>query len=410
MIWAGRPVYMLLREKQRFVEPLTLVDARTGMVLAPVTPTEAVDAARAFVESKAPLRRIDVLDQGDHYMMAAEYAANFPAYRVRFADAAGSAVYVGRETGTVFGVVTAWTRFTTWTGTVPHWLYFQWLYTRPALWTWTNLVLPGVGLLLAFTGIALGLVQLLPRRNRGEWRLSGYRGMSHWHHIGGVVFGVIVVTWTLSGLLEILGPSNEPRAGQAAGARGGPVPWGAIRVSPAAAGARLGPVLAIDITAVEGVPGYVVHRPGAAPSWVDAETGAGRGELDLMGAAAIARRAFEDGAGVRRVDRLTAYDTYYYARHGRQMHLPVFRVSMSDRNNSVLYLDTVSGQPVGFVDAETRTWRWVRDGLHTLDFPSLNNHRPLWDLVVLPLMIGGTLSALTGVWLLIRRVRRLAAV
>jgi hypothetical protein len=62
------------------------------------------------------------------------------------------------------------------------------------------------------------------------------------------------------------------------------------------------------------------------------------------------------------------------------------------------------------VDAATRSWRWWRDGLHDLDLPALNNKRPWWDLVVLPLMIGGTISAITGLWLLVRRLLRMTTV
>jgi len=113
---------------------------------------------------------------------------------------------------------------------------------------------------------------------------------------------------------------------------------------------------------------------------------------------------------VSSVERVDKYDVYYYARHGREKHLPAWRVSFDDADHSVLYLDTVSGDPVGFVDAATRSWRWWRDGLHDLDLPALNNKRPWWDLVVLPLMIGGCISAITGIWLLVRRLRRMATV
>jgi len=60
------------------------------------------------------------------------------------------------------------------------------------------------------------------------------------------------------------------------------------------------------------------------------------------------------------------------------------------------------------VDAEVRRYRWLRDGLHSLDFPALNERRALWTAVILPLMLGGTLLAGTGMWLAIRRTRRIA--
>jgi hypothetical protein len=105
--------------------------------------------------------------------------------------------------------------------------------------------------------------------------------------------------------------------------------------------------------------------------------------------------------------RLTQYDSYYYARPGRERHLPVWRVLFADASRSAVYLDPVNGTPVGFADREARVWRWARDGLHSFDYPFLNNKRPLWDAVVLPLLLGGALSAITGAWLLVRRVRKM---
>jgi hypothetical protein len=108
-----------------------------------------------------------------------------------------------------------------------------------------------------------------------------------------------------------------------------------------------------------------------------------------------------------KAERIDRYDSYYYARPGRELHLPVWRVTFGDSARSAVYLHTVTGEPVGFVDRDTRRWRWWRDGMHSWDFPGINGRRPLWDALVLPFMLGGLLSAATGVWLAIRRVRRL---
>jgi hypothetical protein len=40
--------------------------------------------------------------------------------------------------------------------------------------------------------------------------------------------------------------------------------------------------------------------------------------------------------------------------------------------------------------------RWLYHGLHSLDFPWLYNYRPLWDIVVITFMIGGTALCVTS--------------
>ena len=111
---------------------------------------------------------------------------------------------------------------------------------------------------------------------------------------------------------------------------------------------------------------------------------------------------------------LDDYDGYYYdAREARP--LPVLRVRYADPQETWLYLDPSRGGVVQRSEKVTRLRRWLYQGLHSLDFPFLYYQRPLWDIVVIVLSIGGiVLSAttMTPAWRrLVRHARRgLAAV
>jgi hypothetical protein len=411
----GRLVYHMWWELGGQMASSVLIDAESGQVVSPIRAEMAAAIARELVGDRPRVRHVDHLAHGDYYMMNRDYAAEFPAYRVQFDGTGATAVYVGELTGSPFGVVTTRTRITTWFGTMPHWLYFHWLYDRPSLWEGVNIVLPSVAVLLALTGIALGLSQLLPRRRRGDWRLSPYQGISKWHHLAGITFGVLVLTWTSSAILQMVGGTYAPPNGQAAGARGGPVKWGSIGVSEVEAARRIQEwahasvvPIAIDLLQFDGRPGYhflLADRPGI---WVDAASGLARSEITAEDARAAARRILGDTVSISKVERVGSPDTYYYARPGREVHLPAWRIRFADADRSVLYLDTINGSPVGFVDASVRRLRWFRDALHSFDYPLLNNRRPLWYFVVLPILLGGALIALTGAVLLVRRVRWMA--
>jgi hypothetical protein len=406
-------VYAFSRERAAGDEQALLVDAMAGEPISPLESSVAIAIARTVVA--APERVIDVrLEQrGDHYLMSGEYRRDFPDWVVRFGDASSTAVYVSKASGHVTGVVTRRTRITTWLGTVPHWLYFQSLYERPDAWLWVNLILPGIAAIAACAGLILGVIQLFASVDRnGRRRATPYRGVSRWHHLVGAACGIVVLTWTFSGVLTVLGPDNVPRSGQSARARGGPVPWTGFSLNEAEALAALRGVdktarpRAIDATALAGKPGYLFHLTSGREMWVDAGSGVVRSQLDSAAILDVAQRVLP-GARVAGFTLLTSYDAYYYARPHREMHLPVSRVTFDDAAHSVLYLDAVSGEPTGFVDDEFRRWRWMRDGLHSIDFPGINGRRPLWDLIVWLLLLGGTFSAATGVWLAWRRVRRL---
>jgi len=82
----------------------------------------------------------------------------------------------------------------------------------------------------------------------------------------------------------------------------------------------------------------------------------------------------------------------------------VLRVRYNDDAATWLYLEPSLGTMTR-QDRPGRWKRWLYHGLHSLDFPFLYRSRPLWDIVLIALSIGGlVLSATT----LVPSWRRLA--
>ena len=83
---------------------------------------------------------------------------------------------------------------------------------------------------------------------------------------------------------------------------------------------------------------------------------------------------------------------------------PPRAAAAGDRSRS----STTAEQTRYYIDPEDRrAWsaatarsdwvnRWVYHGLHSLDFPWLYNYRPLWDIVVITFMLGGTALCVTS--------------
>jgi hypothetical protein len=91
-------------------------------------------------------------------------------------------------------------------------------------------------------------------------------------------------------------------------------------------------------------------------------------------------------------------DAYHYSHHG-SIVLPAWRVIYQNDERTRLYVDPRTGELINYVDAGSREFRWWHLALHRFDFASGLRARPVWDIVVLPLMIGVTLLCLIGVWL-----------
>ena len=60
------------------------------------------------------------------------------------------------------------------------------------------------------------------------------------------------------------------------------------------------------------------------------------------------------------------------------------------------YIDLKTARVVGSYSSRTWMSRWLYHGLHSLDFPWLYDYRPLWDVVVITFMLGGTALGVTS--------------
>lgn len=132
-----------------------------------------------------------------------------------------------------------------------------------------------------------------------------------------------------------------------------------------------------------------------------------QGPDEMFHADAILAAAGEamPGVPIEGVYWMTEYDAYYYSRNG-QLNLPVLRVRFADPQRTWLYLDPRRGVIARKEERWTRVNRWLYHGLHSLDFPFLYYRRPLWDLVLIVLSLGGLVLSVTTMWAAYRRLRR----
>ena len=116
------------------------------------------------------------------------------------------------------------------------------------------------------------------------------------------------------------------------------------------------------------------------------------------------KQAVPDTAVVN-AEMLTTYDSYYYSRDGLAT-LPVLRVKLDDPDSTWLYIDPRMSQLVGRVHRLDRADRWLYNGLHGLDFSFWYYKRPLWDVGMILLSLGGLTTRAIGLCLGMRRVVR----
>ena len=326
-----------------------------------------------------------------------------PLYRFAFDDPRHTELYVSRATGHVAQATTRRTRVLTWLGAIPHWLYPTALRQNPKTWSdvvvWSSMV----GAFLTVAGLYIGIARFR-RYKSGRW--SPYRGWFYWHHITGLIFGVLTLTWVTSGLFTMT-PFGlfDSDVGQAE--------------RPALAGTFTGAEMKRFLAAVAAAPaGGDLATLEAAPLggrlYVMATDRLGRStRLDADGRPApltglqvgAALRALP-GHGPVALDRLDHEDAYYYSGFDRKAEFPVYRARFGDAQATTFYLDGRTGRLTLALDGAQRQSRWLRTGLHDFDFFAGLRARPVWDLVVWLLLGGVTAGCVTGAWLGVQRIGR----
>jgi hypothetical protein len=79
-------------------------------------------------------------------------------------------------------------------------------------------------------------------------------------------------------------------------------------------------------------------------------------------------------------------------------------VILRDEGKTRYYLDPTTGSLLQRVDLNSRWYRWLFGGLHRIDFMAWMRTRPLWDVIVLIMLLGGFALSATGLYLAVGRV------
>jgi hypothetical protein len=386
---------------RRTLLPDILVDLVQGEI-------KEIDAATAFaIAADASLRLFGipakVIDtqkiESDQWTVG-RYRADRPLYRFVFDDPDRSIIYVSSASGHILLRTTATQRFWNWLGAIPHWIYPLALYTSARVWSQTVIWASILGTFLTFVGLCLGIAQF--KRGK-EHRVSPYRGLFYWHHLTGLVFGILTLTFVISGLLSMnpWGFLASRRGGEQVRIEGTPPKWHEVKTSLDSVSTRSVQAVSLTSAPFAGRLYWLATDPRGAVSRLDsAGSIAPLSESDL--AEAARRLAGENGIAAQGI--MSEEDAYYFDRQD-EFVLPVFRVILNDAGSTRYYLDLTSGALLQRTDVNGRWHRWLFGGLHRLDFVAWLRARPAWDLIVLTLLVGGAGLSGTGVYLAIRRIR-----
>lgn len=404
LVMLGKTPYWLISEAKKggFA-----VNAVSGVLVPSFDATHALEVAGFFGRNAQP-HLLETIS-GDIFTVSRALDPHRPLHRLSLDDVEGTELYVSSRTGEVVRDSNRLERVWNWAGSIMHWLY-------PLKGEWLDrwradiiIYLSLFGTILSILGLWIGLLR---------WRFHGaYRNGSRspyraawmkWHHLSGLIFGVVTMTWIFSGLMSM----NPWKIFESAGARpdnqvlaGVRLDQANVRLSPSEAISRVAfPVRELTFRLFDGHPYYVLHAADGHSMLLAADEPLAEpfGRFSDAKMSEVAHRLMP-GIRVESVERLENYDTYYYARRPHTMsghierRLPVLRVKYADPQHTWLHLDPYSGSVHSRIDDHGRVKRWLFNFLHSWDAWGWTNARPAWDIVLILLSAGGFILCMTGV-------------
>jgi uncharacterized iron-regulated membrane protein len=388
----------------------------------------ALQSATAFAQglgSAAP--RVLGQVQEDAFTHSRSLDAHRPLHKLALGDAADTWVWVSSATGEVVRDASRWERGWNYLGAWIHWLYpLRGNWFDPY---WADIVvwLSVAGVVLAVSGTVVGLLRWRFQGRYANGARTPYRQpWMRWHHLTGLAFAALTLTWIFSGLMSMnpwkVFDAGAPPLAQAAYQSGDPSARQGLDLR------RYGRDLdaALTLADATGQPSReLVWQPVKGEPLMVARSATGQPTLiNLASAATHLRLAFTPqalatqaqslvpGAPIASVEVLERHDFYYYERAAHTMlghldrPLPALRVRFDDPHQTWVHLDLKTGQVLGKLDSRGRVKRVLFALLHSWDWLPLLDNRPAWDLLVILGSLGGLALSLTGTALGLRRLAR----
>ena len=412
----GRPVYVATpaaHEGPPKGSGAVVIDAVSGQRLRAVDEAHAMASATAFAGPGVARVYLGTIAE-DAFTHSRALDPHRPLHKVQLGDAERTLLYISSRSGEVVRDATRSEQLWNYAGAWIHWLYplrgnaFQPYWTDIVNW------LSILGIAMALSGTVVGILRWRFRKPYRSGARTPYpHAMMRWHHVTGLLFALVTITWIFSGLMSmnpwrIFDTGAPPLRMEA-------LQGSALALSDADAApqalleAGAGAVRELRWTRVLGENRVLAQAAGGAPRVI----GSRDGQPVVLDAAAL--RAAAAGllpAPVARVEQLRDYDLYYYARDAHTMMggamkpLPILRIVFDDPHATWVHLDPHTGAVLGRLDRGKRTSRWLFAMLHSWDWLPLLERRPLWDLALIALSLGGTLLSVTGVVIGWRRLGR----
>lgn len=344
----------------------------------------------------------DTLNERGQWILYEKYEKQLPIIRYKFDNPKKSEIFISIKNGEVVQESTRPERIWSYVGAIPHKLYIPSIRTDMKLWE--NTLLAGALLCLAasLSGIYIGIYYLLKNKRKHRHFATPFkRKVWRYHHISGLIFGIFLIGWGISGCLSM---QRIPK--WMVGYEGDYLVsssrlWGKKNLQLEKYKLNYKDLFKCynDIKSISwehfgNIPAYHIVA-GEEEHYIDASHSGEVKALDIpqeeIGKAV--RRCFGDSVGFT-MTLMNEYDEYYLAYKGNQP-LPVWKVEIDNNDGSRLYVSPADGY-VKYLNRNRMAKKWLFAAPHYLDAKWFMLHQDVRYASLWILCLGGIFVILTG--------------
>jgi len=356
---------------------------------------DSLEAASIALENMGEFNRFtyDKILALDQWIPWQRIEKDLPIHKFYFKDDLHTELYVSSTSGLIVQKQNSYERFWAYLGAIPHYLYFKELRVRRELWVAVVVLLSGAASIMVFLGIAIGIKRL--RFKKGKSVIPYRKMFFKWHHITGIVFGLFVFTWSLSGMFSLTRINlthDEQFITKMKDA------WSEQKPikTPAVYNNLLMIIQAQSPKRIElkqSFDGLMVISETAFEKAIYIDAVKQNPEVQTKKLMKRAKDVFNGKLSA--ISLMYNYNDYYYSKNNFYP-LPVIKAEFNDIDRTTFYIDPADGRIHKSVNNTSRLSRWLYKALHTFDIGILLQNNNIRILLLIVFLIGGTVVSVTG--------------
>lgn len=406
---ANQPVYLFHYPEQAVIA----INAITGIAVNDIDAEQAMQSAKSmYPHANADYQGL--IDK-DAWTQSSALNVERPLHVVRLDDKDQTQLYISSHSGMIVRDATFTERSWGWLGAWLHWIYP----VRSMPW-WADMIiyLSLAATIMTILGQYIGLKRWRFSKTYKSGSHSPYRtGFARWHHIGGMVFGVVLILWIFSGLMSMRPWNLFNNASQL------PLEHYSGEKTSLQSSSWSTAELLQRFEAKQFQPRELSWHQVNAQIWVNAQNQHGdRLVTPLLNSDRVykqvpfitLKQAIQtiSNTADNELIWLTHYDFYYYNRAEQSMYgdrerpLPILRVKFNDDAQTWLHINPATGEILESIDSQRRIARYLFNLLHSWDWQPLLERPLLRETFIVLFSLGGLLICVSGIVVGWRRIKR----